>query len=96
MFTFVQSFCHHNVVSHASNLVTHLPVLLSLLNIDILSSQMSASITPQPGVGVNVGSHSTETEMFSKETCRVLGPLTHFLFLTGLRMDSCPPQRWDI
>lgn len=51
MFTFVQSICHHNVVSHASNLVTHLPVLLSLLNIDILSSQMSASITPQPGVG---------------------------------------------
>lgn len=53
MFISVQSYsmiCHHNVVSHASNLVTHLLVLLSLLNIDILSSQMSVSISLQPGV----------------------------------------------
>lgn len=87
MFIFVQSFCHHNVVSHASNLVTHLPVLLSSLNIDILSSQMSVSITPQPGVGVKVGSHSTQSEMS-----------IHFYQATFLLNTNgflfC--QRWDI
>lgn len=59
---FVPKRRRHNVVSHASNLVTHLAVLLIIKHRHSLFSNVSKRFSSAWG-GVTVGSHSRESEM---------------------------------
>ena len=76
--------CHQNVVSHASNLVTHLVVLL-LLNIDILLfSNVSKHCSSAWGGGHSLISEKMRSclnRLFyvsSLNVLRVLWPFIHF------------------